>query len=61
MLLCLMDEPEALEFFKTLTESEQKFYIQYVYSAKKEETKIDRLAKTINRLLKGLKLYEKEG
>ncbi len=61
MLLCLMDEPEALAFFKTLTESEQKFYIQYVYSAKKEETKIDRLAKTINRLLKGLKLYEKEG
>ncbi len=61
MLLCLMDEPEALAFFKKLTESEQKFYIQYVYSAKKEETKIDRLAKTINRLLKGLKLYEKEG
>jgi len=55
MLLCLMDEPDALAFFKTLSESEQKFYIQYIYSAKKEETKIERLANTINKLLKGLK------
>lgn len=61
MLLCLMDEPEALAFFKALSEGEQKLYIQYVYAAKKEETKIDRLAKTINRLLKGQKLYEKAG
>ena len=50
-----MDEPDALAFFKTLSESEQKFYIQYIYSAKKEETKIERLANTINKLLKGLK------
>lgn len=55
MLLCLMDEPNALVFFKTLNETEQKFYIDYIYSAKKEETKIDRLANTINRLLNGLK------
>ena len=60
MLMCLQDEPGAFKFFKSLSESEQKFYIQWVYSAKKEETKIDRLAKTINRLLRGLKLYDKE-
>lgn len=60
MLLCLQDEPEALKFFNSLSESERKFYIQWVYSAKKEETKIDRLAKTINRLLKGMKMYDKE-
>jgi Domain of unknown function (DUF1905)/Bacteriocin-protection, YdeI or OmpD-Associated len=60
MLLCLKDEPAALKFFKSISESEQKFYIQWVYSAKKEETKVDRLAKTINRLLHGLKLYDKE-
>lgn len=58
--LCLYDEPKAHHFFNTLSESEKKFYIQWVYSAKKEETKIDRLAKTINRLAKGLKLYDKE-
>lgn len=31
MLLCLQDEPEALNFFNSLTESEQKFYIEWVY------------------------------
>lgn len=60
MLMCLQDEPEALHFFKSISESEQKFYIQWIYSAKKEETKIDRLAKTINRLQKKLKMYDKE-
>ncbi|MFY7735116.1 MAG: DUF1905 domain-containing protein [Bacteroidia bacterium] len=60
MLLCLEEEPQALTFFNKLTESEQKFYIQYIYSAKKEETKIVRLAKTINKLVKGLKMYDKE-
>ncbi len=60
MLMCLQDEPEALHFFNSISESEQKFYIQWIYSAKKEETKIDRLAKTISRLHKKLKLYDKE-
>ncbi len=60
MLLCLEEEPAARTFFKSLSESEQKFYIDWIYSAKKEETKINRLAKTINRLVKGQKLYDKE-
>lgn len=59
MLMCLQDEPAALNFFNSLSESEQKFYLQWVYSAKKEETKIDRLAKTVSRLQMGLKLYDK--
>lgn len=59
MLLCLNDEPVALKFFNSLSESEQKFYIQWIYSAKKEETKITRLAQTIIKLSKGLKFYEK--
>lgn len=58
MLVCLQDEPEALAFFNSISESEQKYYIQWIYSAKKEETKVDRLAKTINRLLKKQKLYD---
>lgn len=60
MLLCLQDEPKAFTFFNSLSDSEQKFYMQWIYSAKKEETKIDRLAKAINRLQKKLKLYDKE-
>ena len=59
MLMCLQDEPEALRFFNSISESEQKFYIQWIYSAKKEETKIDRLAKTINRLQKQLTIFLK--
>jgi Domain of unknown function (DUF1905)/Bacteriocin-protection, YdeI or OmpD-Associated len=59
MLLCLQDEPTALKFFNTLSESEQKYYIQWIYSAKKEDTKVDRMVKTINRLVSGLKLYDK--
>lgn len=60
LLMCLQDEPLAYAFFMKLSESEQKYYIQWIYSAKKEETKIERIAKTINRLNRGLKLYAKE-
>ncbi len=59
MLLCLRDEPAALTFFTSLSESEQKFYIQWIYSAKKEDTKVDRLVKTINRLVRRLRFYDK--
>lgn len=56
MILCLKDEPTALKFFNSISESEKNFYINWIYSAKKEETKVDRLAKSINRLMQGLKL-----
>ena len=58
--LCLEDEPQALRFFNKLSDSEKKYYIQWIYSAKKQETKIDRMAKTIERLSRGLKMYDKE-
>ena len=59
MLLCLQDEPKALTFFNSLSESEQNYYIQWIYSAKKDETKVERLANTIDKLLQGLKMYDK--
>jgi hypothetical protein len=49
--------PWHFEFFEKLSESEKKYYIQWIYSAKKEETKINRMAKAINRLQRGLKMY----
>ena len=61
MLLCLQEEPDALRFFNSLSESEQKYYMQWIYSAKKEETKVERLAKCMNRLLKGMKMYDVGG
>ncbi len=58
--LCLADEPQAMHFFNALSESERKYYIQWIFAAKKEETKVNRLAKTINRLLQGKKMYDVE-
>ncbi|MGB3077536.1 MAG: YdeI/OmpD-associated family protein [Saprospiraceae bacterium] len=52
MLLCLEEEPKALKFFQSISESEQHQYIQWIYSAKKEETKIERMAMAIQRLSK---------
>lgn len=57
--LCLEDEPGALNFFESLSDSEKKAYIDWIYSARKEDTRIERMADTVNRLLKGLKRYDK--
>lgn len=58
LLLCLEEEPKALAFFQSLTESEKKYYIDWIYSAKADETKINRIIKTIDRLAKGMKMYD---
>ena len=61
LLHCLEDEPASLKFFNTLSDSEKKYYIVWIYSAKKEETRIRRMATTINRLAGRLKMYDKTG
>ncbi len=58
MIDCLEYEPKAFEFYKNLNESEQKYYINWIYSAKQEETKIERMVKSIDRLAIGLKFYD---
>jgi hypothetical protein len=58
LLICLKDEPGALDNFNRLKPGEQKDYIDWIYSAKKDDTKVDRLARTIDKVLKGEKLYE---
>jgi len=52
LLLCLQDDTEALQFFNSLNEREQYSYIKWIYSAKTEQTKVDRMAKTVVRLSK---------
>lgn len=59
MMLCLKDEPEALRFFNSISESERKYYINWVYGAKKEETRISRLTRAVTMLSQGLKMYNK--
>jgi hypothetical protein len=58
-LLCLEDEPAAKQFFFKLTESEQSFYIKWIFEAKQESTKTKRIAESITRLLKKEKFYAK--
>lgn len=61
LLDCLRDEPSAHQAFFALPEGEQKQYIDWIYAAKKEETRVDRMAETINRLTRGLTLRQKSG
>lgn len=58
-LLCLDDEPEALRFYQSLNENEQQDYVKWIFSAKAEQTKVERIAKTLDRLVNNQK-YNKE-
>ena len=59
LLLCLQEDSEALEFFNSLNESEQHNYVKWIYSAKTDQTKVKRIAETIDKLLKGYKHTDK--
>lgn len=59
-LVCLLDAPKAHAFFQSMSESSKKHYIDWIYEAKRLETRVNRISKTIERLEKGLKLYESE-
>ncbi|HOZ50551.1 MAG TPA: YdeI/OmpD-associated family protein [Chitinophagaceae bacterium] len=48
--LCLVDIPNAYEQFCNLSEGEKKTAIDWIYSAKKDETKTDRILTLIERL-----------
>ena len=60
LLVCLLEAPAAHAFFEKLTESNKKYYIDWIFGAKRMETRVERLAKTLERLEKGLKLYDQE-
>jgi len=60
LLLCLLEDPTAHRTFLSYSDGEQKAYVDWIYSAKTDETKVERIAKTLNRLTKGRKFYDKE-
>lgn len=60
LLLCLRDDPEALQLFNSLNESEQHNYVKWIYSAKTDQTKVDRIAKTLVRLSKYQKIADRQ-
>lgn len=59
-LVCLLDSPKAYDFFQTIRETSQKHYIDWIYDSKTLETRVNRIAKAIEKLEKGLKLYQSE-
>lgn len=57
--LCLNDDPDAAKFYKSLSESEKRFYINWIMDAKRDETRVERMAKAINKLASKLKFHDK--
>jgi len=49
-LLCLQDEPSAYKKFNNLTQKEQKSIIDWIYSVKNDDTKVERIVQTIDKL-----------
>ena len=59
LLLCLMDDPQAHQTFLSYPDGEQRAFIDWIYSAKKEDTKVERIARTLNKLSKGQRFMDK--
>lgn len=53
LIICLKDEPKAYQRFMKLGEGYKKEFINWVYAAKREETKASRIAGMIEKLLAG--------
>lgn len=50
-LLCLQDEPVAYQRFQRLSEIEQKAIMDWIYAAKRDDQKVERIAQTLDKLL----------
>lgn len=57
-LVCLEDEPKALETYKKQPPSHQKYFSNWIESAKTTETKTKRIAQSIQGLAMGLNYGE---
>lgn len=51
-IVCLKEEPVAYQRYLQMTETEQKVIIDWIYSAKNDSVKVERIADTLNRLSK---------
>jgi len=49
-MICLQDEPIAYQKFIKKQVDEQKTIINWIYSAKNDELKVERMAETLNKL-----------
>ena len=58
LMICLEDEPKALEMFLKLPKSHQLYYSKWIESAKTIETKTKRITMTIHGMLMGMNYPE---
>lgn len=58
IMLCLLESLKALQFFESLSDSNKKYWIDWIEEAKKLETKADRIIKFIQMLEKGQRFYD---
>ncbi len=59
-LECLQEVPKAFTYFHDLTDGQRKEFVDWIYAAKTNETKIERITKALDKLGKGEKLRDKE-
>ena len=55
---CLVEDKIAHKTFLTYTDGQQKEFIDWIYSAKTDETKVERIAQTLDKLLTQKKLRD---
>ncbi len=55
---CLADEPAAIEFFKTLPGSHQRYFSKWIDDTKTEPTKTKRIAQAVSSLSKKMGFSE---
>lgn len=57
-MACMEDEPKALAFFKSLAPGHQRYFSNWIDSAKTESTRAKRIAQTINAMEKSMNFGE---
>jgi len=60
LLDCLRDEPKAHKLFIALPDNERKRWIDWIYSAKQEETRVARIMETMGKISAGEKMREEK-
>ncbi len=60
LILCLRDDAGAQAFFDSLTDGQRHQYVRWIDSAKSDKTRVERIARTIDRLSHRLKFADKK-
>lgn len=58
LMLCLKEDKKAIKYFESQPKSHQKYYSNWIESAKTVETKAKRIAQTVDACSKGLNYAE---